>query len=128
MKKKFIILTSLFILFALTACNTIKFIPEEKTSAQIIQMGQNACSVRSYKSAILCYETAIERFGTNPAVYAEAKYEIGYVYLKQKKYAKAYSAFTELLELYDAMGSAIPPAYKKLSEIGIEKIPENKRK
>ena len=112
----------------LSSCNTVKFIPEDKTSAQIIQMGQNAAGSASYKSAIFCYETVIERYGTNPAIYAEARYETGYVYLKQKKYEKAYTVFTELLQLYDAMGSAIPPAYKKLSEIGLEKIPEKYKK
>ena len=128
MKKTVLTLVTLGCLIFLSACNTVKYIPEDKTSAQIIQMGQDATSSAAYKSAILCYETAIERYGSNPAVYAEAKYEIGYVYLKQKKYDKAYDVFAELLELYDSMGSAIPPAYKKLAEIGIEKIPEKHRK
>ncbi|MCR4630665.1 MAG: hypothetical protein K5786_03465 [Treponema sp.] len=128
MKKTALILSSLGLILFMTSCNTIKEIPEEKTSAQIIQMGQNAASSNSFNSAIYCYETAIERYGTNPAIYAEAKYEIGNVYLKQKKYENAYNSFSELLQMYDSLGTAIPPAYKKLAEIGMSKIPDRYKK
>ena len=124
MKKTALILSAFSLMIFMTSCTTIKEIPEDRTAAQIIQMGQNYASSSSYASAIVCYETAIQRYGTNPATYAEAKYEIGNVYLKQKKYDKAYKSFSELLELYDMAGAAIPAAYKKLAEIGIEKIPE----
>lgn len=128
MKKTALIISAFGLVFLLASCNTIKEIPDDKTYAQIIQMGQNASAATSYKSAIVCYETAIERFGTNPAYFAEAKYEIGYVYLKQKKYDKAYANFSELLELYEALGSTIPASYKRLAEIGMEKIPERYKK
>ncbi len=128
MKKTALILSALGLMIIMASCSTIKNIPEDKTSAQIIQMGQNAASINSYNNAIYCYETVIERFGTNPSIFVEAKYEIGYVYLKQKKYDKANTAFSEILQLYDAMGAALPPAYKKLAEIGMEKIPERYKK
>ena len=116
-----IAVTTLFI-----SCRTIKEIPEEKTAAQIIQLGQNCIGVSDYKSAVFCYETAIERYGSNPAVYVEAKYELAHTYLKQKKYDKAYEIFTELLDLYDKYGTALPGAYKKLCNIGMSQIPEKK--
>ena len=125
--KKFIlcsvalIATSIFI-----SCASIKEIPEGKTSAQIIQMGQNAVSSADYQSALLCYQTAIDRYGTNPTVYAEARYEQGHVYLKQKRYDKAYQTFNELVTLYDYNPGVIPPSYKKLAQIGISKIPAKK--
>ena len=126
MKK--IILATLILLSAavLVSCASIKEIPEDKTSAQIIQMGQNSVSVSDYKSALFCYQTASERFGTNPTVYAEAKYEQGHVYLKQKKYEKAYQSFDELINIYEYNPGIIPPAYKKLAQIGITKIPAKK--
>ncbi len=124
MKKTALILSALGFVFITSSCNTIKYIPEDKTAAQIIQMGQNAASTASYKSAIYCYETVIERYGTSGSIYVEAKYEIGNVYLKQKKYDKAYQVFKELQEIYDSTGPYLPPAYKKLAEIGMEKIPE----
>ena len=110
------------------SCRTIKEIPEEKTAAQIIQLGQNCIGVSDYKSAVFCYETAIERYGSNPAIYVEAKYELAHTYLRQKKYDKAYEIFNELLDLYDKYGTALPGAYKKLCNIGLSQIPEKKLK
>ena len=125
--KKLSTLVPLFVISTIfISCKTITEIPMEKTSAQIIQMGQNAVTSADYKSAEFCYKTALERFPANPQVLVEAKYELGNVYLKQKKYALAYAEFSQLLELYDSAPTAYPSAYKKLAQIGISKIPNNK--
>lgn len=125
--KKLSILVPLFVISTIfISCKTITEIPMEKTSAQIIQMGQNAVTSADFKSAEFCYKTALERFPANPQVLVEAKYELGNVYLKQKKYALAYAEFSQLLELYDSAPTAYPSAYKKLAQIGISKIPNNK--
>ena len=125
--KKLSILVPFFVISTIfISCKTITEIPMEKTSAQIIQMGQNAVTSADYKSAEFCYKTALERFPANPHVLVEAKYELGNVYLKQKKYALAYAEFSQLLELYDSAPTAYPSAYKKLAQIGISKIPNNK--
>lgn len=125
--KKLSILVPFFVISTIfISCKTITEIPMEKTSAQIIQMGQNAVTSADYKSAEFCYKTALERFPANPQVLVEAKYELGNVYLKQKKYALAYAEFSQLLELYDSAPTAYPSAYKKLAQIGISKIPNNK--
>lgn len=125
--KKSIVLAAVFAVSALfISCRTIKYIPEDKTANQIIQLGQNSSNNNDYKSAKFCYNTVIDRYGTNPTVYVEAKYELGHTYLKQKKYDKAYAAFTEVLALYDSFGSALPGAYKKLCNIGLSQIPEKK--
>ena len=126
MKKLSILVPLLVISTIFISCKTITEIPMEKTSAQIIQMGQNAVTSADYKSAEFCYKTALERFPANPQVLVEAKYELGNVYLKQKKYALAYAEFSQLLELYDSAPTAYPSAYKKLAQIGISKIPNNK--
>ncbi len=127
MKKIFII--SLFAAaFSLLSCATIKEIPENLTSAQIIQMGQNSLVAGDYKSAEFCYETVIQRFGSNPATFVEAKYELGNAYYKAKKYQEAYDTFTELLDIYGYSQGNLPGAYKKLAQIGLDKIPENKIK
>lgn len=127
MKKYFTLLTLTIVSFVLFSCTTIKEIPEDKTSAQIIQMGQNAVSSDNYKSAEFCYKTVIERFGTNPATYVEAKYELAHVYSKQKKYKEAYAIYTELLELYETNGMYLPGSYKKLCQIGISQIPDSNK-
>ena len=105
---------------------SVKEVPLEKTPAQIIQMGQNAAATSSYKNAIYCFNTAIDRYGDDANIYAEAKYEIAHVYLKQKKYEQAYNILTELLEIYDYYPTVLPPAYKKLANIAMSKIPEKK--
>ena len=124
MKKILTIAALITIAFTFFSCRTLKEIPEDKTAAQIIQMGQNYGGVSDYKSAEFCYSTVVERFGTDPAIYVEAKYELGRVYLAQRKYEKAYNIFTELLDLYDAYGPSLPGSYKKLCNISISQIPE----
>ncbi len=124
MKKIITFAALITIAFSFFSCRTIKDIPEEKTSAQIIQMGQNYVGSSDYKSAEVCYNTVIERFGSDPAVFVEAKYELGRVYLVQRKYEKAYNTFTEILDLYDDYGAMLPGAYKKLCTISIDQIPE----
>lgn len=124
MKKIFFATIALFTAALFVSCASVKEVPEDKTAAQIIQMGQNAVSAGDYKSALLCYSTTIERFGSNPATYVEARYEMGNVYLKQKRYENAYGVFKEILDLYSINASVFPPAYKKLSQLCITKIPE----
>ena len=125
--KKFITFAALLAVSALfISCRTLKEIPEDKTSAQIIQMGQNYVGNGDYKSAEFCYNTVIERYGSDPAIYVEGRYELGRVYLTQKKYDKAYSIFTELLALYDDYAAMLPGSYKKLCNISISQIPEKK--
>lgn len=125
--KKIIAISGLItISLMLLSCRTIKYIPEDKTPAQIIQMGQNCVGNSDFVSAAFCYETVIDRFGNDPAIYVEANYELGHTYLKQKKYDKAYTIFNELLDLYDQYGTALPGSYKKLCTIGLSQIPEKK--
>ena len=123
--KKLIPFAACFIALSLFAsCKTLKQVPEDKTSAQIIQMGQNYAGNSEFKSAILCYNTVIDRFGSNPTVYVEAKYELGRIFLTQRKYEKAYSTFTEILEIYDSYSAMLPGTYKKLCLISLDQIPE----
>ncbi len=125
--KKIITFAALLAVSALfISCRTLKEIPEDKTSAQIIQMGQNYVGNGDYKSAEFCYNTVIERYGSDPAIYVEGRYELGRVYLTQKKYDKAYDIFTELLALYDDYATMLPGSYKKLCNISISQIPEKK--
>lgn len=116
-----ILLLSLFLCFS---CNSVKEIPEDKTAAQIIQMGQDALSSGKYLIAENCFLTAIQRYESVPSVYVEAKYELGNVYLKEKKYQNAYTIFNELLSIYEENVYGLPYAYQKLAKIGLSKIPQ----
>lgn len=125
--KKIIFISAIFLTLNLISCKTVKEIPQDLTIAQLIQKGQDAYGIANYEEAETYYLTAIERFGDNTNNYIEAKYELGHLYLKTKKYDKAHAAFTEILELYDyASTGMLPPEYKKLAQIGLSKIPENK--
>ena len=123
--KKTLFLIS-FLIISLFSCKTIEQIPQDKTAAQIIQMGQNYLSSGNYTSAEYCYQTALERYSDNPNILVEVKYELGNVYLKQKKYSLAYAEFSQLITLYNENPNVFPPAYKKLAKIGISKIPHSK--
>ena len=113
------------ILFA--SCRTVKDIPEDLTSTQLIQLGQNAYGSAQYKNAEIYYKTVIARYGIDSSVYVEARYELGHLYLKQKKYAAAYASFKEILDMYaSTTPGVLPGAYNKLAEIGMQRIPKNK--
>ena len=128
MKKIFCTLAVLAAVIVMSSCKTVQEIPTDLSSAQIIQLGQNAFSAGDYKNAERYYQTVIQRYGMDTAVYIEARYELGHLYVKTKNYEKAYAAFSEILELYDyAMVGDLPSSYKKLAMIGMNKIPENKK-
>lgn len=125
--KKIIFISILLITLNFISCKSTEVVPEDLTIAQLIQKGQDAYGISDYKSAEVYYLTAIERFGDDTNTYIEVKYELGHLYLKTKDYDKAFAAFTEILELYDyASTGLLPPEYKKLAQIGLSKIPEDK--
>lgn len=128
MKKTLITIAAFLAVLSLNSCASVKPVPEDLSAAQIIQMGQNAYESGDYANAANCYETVLDRYGTAADVFVEAKYELAHVYLKQKKYDKAYDIYTEILDMYDeAYAGDLPPAYKKLAKIGLSQIPENKK-
>ena len=69
----------------------------------------------------------IEQYGDDTDTYIEAKYELAHLYIKTKRYDKAYDNLSEILELYDyAIAGSLPAAYKKLAQIEMDKIPSAK--
>ena len=113
----------------LGSCVSAKNISEDLSAEQLIQMGQNMYGNGQYASAARYYQVAIERYGTDTRTYIESRYELGNVYLKQKKYQLAYDAFKEIESLYEAADAGmLPGAFQKLAKIGLSKIPEKKLK
>ncbi len=115
---------ALLLAFALSSCGSVpKEIPE-MTSQELIQNGQTSYENSNYKAALAYFNTAVERFGDWPSVYVEARYEIGHVYMKQKKYSLAEPIFNEIVEIYkNSTPGSIPAAYNKLAQIELAKIP-----
>ncbi|MCR4741742.1 MAG: hypothetical protein K5866_02565 [Treponema sp.] len=127
MKKLRFILLSLLISGLFISCASNSEIPTYLTSSQLIQKAQSAYDRAAYKEAIKYYQTTINRYGTDLSIYVEATYEIGHIYLRTKKYEKAYPYFAELKDIYStATFGSLPTAYDKLADIGISQIPEKK--
>lgn len=125
------VLSLIFAIFTFSAvfisCATVKEIPEDLTAPQLLQQGQAYLDVSDYKNAEAYFLETIKRYGDDTNTYIEAKYELGHLYIKTKDYEKAYNALDEILELYSyAMAGDLPPAYKKLAQIEMEKIPPAK--
>lgn len=124
--KTLFLITIVSLFFA--ACSSLpKEIPEDLTAQELIQKGQLAFENGHYKESLLYYNTVVERYSDSPDVYLEAKYEIGHLYMKQKKYNAAETVFQEILDIYAvAQPGTLPGAYLKLSQIGMDKIAEKK--
>lgn len=110
-------------------CNTVpKEIPEDLDARQLIQLGQDSFDNVHYKAAELYFNTVLERFGDDPKHYLEAKYELGHLYLRQKKYSAAYDNLKEIEEIYESVPVGLPGSYRILCGIELAKIPEEKIK
>lgn len=124
-----IAVTILFTALALTlaGCNSTKNIPDDLSAPQLLQRGQASIDASDYKTAEKYYLKTIEQYGDDTNTYIEAKYELAHLYIKTKRYDKAYDNLTEILELYDyAVAGTLPAAYKKLAQIEMDKIPAAK--
>lgn len=130
MKKKIIIASVIFAGLALfCGCQTVpKEIPEDLDARQLIQRGQDNFDEHRYKAAEKYFNTVLERYGDAPKHYLEAKYELGHLYLKQKKYSAAYDTFMEIEEIYKSVPVGLPGSYKILCGIELAKIPAEKIK
>lgn len=118
---------AIIIPLAVISCTSLKEIPENLTAPQLLQQGQACLDNSDYKNAEAFYLATIDRYGQDTDIYIEAKYELAHLYIKRKQYEKAYSALDEILELYSyAMTGTLPPAYKKLAQIEMDKIPPAK--
>lgn len=124
-KTKTLLALFTLLFLSLTSCKTTLNIPDNASATQLIQMGQDAMELMNYKNSRIYYETVIQRYGMNIALYIEARYEMGHLFLRQKKYSDAYIAFQEILEIFEnAEYGTVPQAYKKLAIIGMNAIPD----
>lgn len=98
-------------------------------ATQLIQRGQDAYANGNYEAAEVYYNAVIDRFGADPKRYVEAKYEIGHLYMKLRKYDKAEVIFNEITGIFEeSIPGSLPAAYKKLCEIEMDKVKIAKEK
>ena len=109
----------------LFSCNSVPDeIPEDLDASQLIQLGQDKYDAGKYNASEAYFNAVLERYGTDIKRYVEAKYELGHLFIKTKKYENAYNNFNEILEIYENIPAGLPGAYKRLSQIELEKIPQ----
>lgn len=87
-------------------------IPEDATAMELIQRAQEASDRSDWAAAIVYYETARERFGSDPSVLVTCEYETAFIHYKQGKYALAEGEFLALIAKYESPeGASLPPRY-----------------
>lgn len=130
MKKTIIFSSAIFALLALfCGCQTVPTeISEDLDARQLIQLGQDNYDNHHYLAAEKYFNTVLERYGDDPKHFLEAKYELGHLYIKQKKYSAAYDNFKEIEEIYENVPVGLPGSYRILCGIELAKIPEEKIK
>jgi outer membrane protein assembly factor BamD (BamD/ComL family) len=113
----------------LTVCGAGKMnIPQDLTPAELIQRAQEASDKNRYKQALQYYVALLERNSTNIDLVCAAEYEIAFIHYKQKKYSQARSELNALLERYDTPeGAMLPPQFKRLGTIVLERISEKEK-
>lgn len=128
MRKLFIASVIFSALFISCKSTPIEF-TDDLTAPQILQLGYEAYNKQDFANAERCYNEIINRFGDDANYYVEARYELGRLALEKKDYTKAEASFNEIIDLYvNSEIGAIPPAYRKLSELSLSQISEQKEK
>lgn len=99
------------------------------TAQELIQNGQSSFEKGKNAEALRYFNTVVERYGTDQSLYIEARYEIGHMLIKQKKYDKAAPILEEIRDMYaSAQPGSLPGAYQKLAAIELAKIPAEQLK
>jgi outer membrane protein assembly factor BamD (BamD/ComL family) len=100
-------------------------IPEELSAEELIQRGQEAADRNRYGQSLYYYQAIMDRFPSNLDMVCTAEYEIAFIHYKQKKYEEARGEFEALLLRYAGPdGANLPPQFKRLSELVLQKIGE----
>lgn len=112
-KRSIPILAVLFAAALLASCaSKPPVIPEDASAMELIQRAQEASDRSDWAAAIIYYETARERFGSDPSVLVTCEYETAFIHYKQGKYALAEEEFLALIAKYESPeGASLPPRY-----------------
>lgn len=121
---KFIVSLIAPVLLVILACQSVpEYIPEELQPREYFQLAQEAVVERNaYDTALLYYQTFLERYPDDIQRSVEAEYEIAFIRYKQKD-PSAGKLFADLLARYEAEGAELLPGWPKvLAEKLQEKI------
>ena len=120
----------ILVIVALVSCESVPTeIPDDLTAPELIQRAQEASDGNRFNTALVYYQTIINRFPSDTDSVCAAEYEIAFIHYKQKKYDIAKIEFTDLLQRYNTPDEALlPPQYKILSQKIMAKITEIENK
>jgi len=92
---------------------------------ELIQRGQEASDLNRFSVALQYYDALIQRFPTQTAAIIAAEYEIAFIHYKRRDFDTARTLFNNLLARYTVVDAELlPPQFKILSEIVLERITE----
>lgn len=116
--------------FLLVSCYTADTKLEEDTPKEIyFKKAQEYMAYSWYQEAIKTYELFIERFPDDLEGVYTARYEIAFIYYKDRKYTKAQDEFLELLSVPQGAPEWIPVLSTRiLEEIGNKIKPKKEKK
>ena len=99
-------------------------IPEDISSAEIIQKAQERSDLNDWKGAQYYYKALLEKFPDDQTLVVTAMYELAFIEYKQGHYETARAGFTAVLEKYASPeGSTLPQTWKILAEKVMAKLP-----
>ena len=94
------------------------------SAQEMIQNGQAAYEDGKNKVALAYFNEVVARYGDDPALYIEARYEIGHLYMKSKDYEHAVPILEEIRDIYPTVQpGTLPGAYEKLANLELAKVP-----
>ncbi len=109
----------------LLSCKTVPTeISYDVTEPELLQLAQSAIDDNNPGAARFYFETMIARFGMNHSSLVVAEFELAHLDVKEGNFADAKPALERILTYYEDPSLAIllPPSYKKLAQIDLEKI------
>ena len=118
----------IFIMLLAAGCKTAPVtIPDGLTPAEFFQKAQEASNNGKYSTALLYYNTFLERFPDDAQRKIEAEYEIAFITYKQNDFAQAKELFNEILKKYSTDASQVLPTWPKILSQKILKEMEEKQ-
>jgi len=112
-------------LLSVSCATKLPPIPEQISSAEIIQKAQERSDIYDWKGAQYYYKALLERYPEDANLVVTAMYELAFIEYKQNHFDAARAGFTAVLEKYKAPGGdALPQTWKILSEKVLAKLPK----
>lgn len=109
-----------------TSCSSLpESTPDDEM--ELVQLAQTAYDSGNTRLAKFYYSELLEKFGDNPSIYVEGRFELAHIAIKKKQYETAVPILEEIEEIYNNLPPGVLPGeYRKLAQLDLEKVPKNK--